>query len=153
MGLLAILAVARTNQGVGDAARKEGSTQIYEKMTAGNQTVKQSLKPAENGKILLPQIEIDIAEKYYLAAGYGKEEAKDLAVQNTKEINVLYQEAIANGYSVTDQEIRKYLQELKEQYQTAENKKDIQAFMEKSGNEQPYWDYQFEIYSRTYGAR
>ena len=83
-----------------------------------------------------------------MTSGYEEKEAEELAIQYVKEINVLYQEAIANGFTVTDEEIQEHLDQLKKQYETAENKDEIYAFMNKFENEQAYWDFQFEIFKK-----
>ncbi len=147
--LLAIPAAADGNRGVSDIEKWGDSIQKYtETVTNQDEAIMESLKPAENGKIILPQTEIDMAKDFYISAGYGEAEAERLALQYVKEINVLYQEAFSNGYTASDQEIREHLDSLKEQYQTAENKEEMQAFMDKFENEQAYWDYQFEIYKK-----
>lgn len=148
-GLLAAPAAADGNRGVSDVEKWGDSIQKYtDTVINHDKAIAESLEPAEDGKIILPQTEIDMAKDFYLSAGYGEDEAESLALQYVKEINVLYQEAISNGYTASDEEIREHLDKLKEQYQTAENKEEMQAFMDKFENEQAYWDYQFEIYKK-----
>ena len=113
-----------------------------------DETLEKSLITADDGEIILPQIEIDMAKDFYITSGYEEKEAEELAIQYVKEINALYQEAIANGYTVTDDEIQEHLDELKKQYETAENKDEIHAFMNKFDNEQAYWDFQFEMFKK-----
>lgn len=125
------------------------SVQNYvDKFGGKDEAVEKSLEMSKRGKIILPQTEIDMAKDFYLVSGYGEKEAEALALQYVKETNALYQEAVANGYTVSDQEIRDYLEEQKEQYQTADNKEEIYAFMERFESEQAYWDFQFEIYKK-----
>ena len=143
-------AAANKGNDISDVSEWGDSIQEYaEPVAEEDAAIEESLKPVAAGEeIVLPQTEIDMAKAFYLDAGYGEKEAEEAALQYVKEINVLYQEAIANGYDVTDQEIRDYLEELKQQYETAENKEEIQAFMDQFDSEEAYWDFQFEIYKK-----
>ena len=125
------------------------SIQKYaDKIDGGDKAIEKSLKPAVDGRIVLPQTEIDMAADFYLISGYGEKEAKELALEYVKEVNALYQEAIANNYTVTDQEIEEFLEEQKRQYEQAENKEEVYAFMGRFENEQEYWEFQAEIYKK-----
>lgn len=115
---------------------------------AHDNAMEESLKQAKDGRIILPQIEIDMAKDFYIISGYEEQEAERLAVQHAKEINALYQEAIANGYTASEKEIREYLEELKRQFQIADNKEEIRIFMDRFESEQAYWDFQFEVYKK-----
>lgn len=125
------------------------SIQKYaDKVDGGDKAIEKSLKPAVDGRIVLPQTEIDMAADFYLISGYGEKEAKELALEYVKEVNALYQEAIANNYTVTDQEIEDFLEEQKQQYEQAENKEEVYVFMDRFENEQAYWEFQAEIYKK-----
>ncbi len=114
-----------------------------------NTAVLKSLKKVEeNNKVILPQIEIEQAKAFYVVAGYEEKEALDLAVSYVKDINTLYQEAIKNGYSVTEEEILKHLEELKEEFQIAENKEEIFGFINSFESEEEYWAFQFEMFKK-----
>lgn len=127
----------------------ESIQKYVDKIDEGDKAMQESLKPVEDGKIILPQIEIDMAKEFYMISGYEEMEAESLAIQYTKEINALYQEALANGYAVSDQEIQEYLEELKKLYQEAENKEEVYSFMDRFESEQAYWDFQFEVYKKN----
>ncbi len=118
------------------------------KVDGADEAIEKSLKPAADGRIVLPQAEIDMAEDFYLISGYREKEAKELALQYVKEINALYQEAIANGYTASDQEVEEFLKEQKRQYEQAENKEEVYAFMDRFESEQAYWEFQSEVYKK-----
>ncbi len=134
--------------GVSDSVKIESwgnAVQKYVDNPMGeNDTVKQSLAPADN-VIILPQIEIDQAKDFYISAGYSDAEAQEAAIAYVKEINTLYQEAIKHGYAVTDDEISAHIEQMKVDFQTAENKDEIYDFINSFENEEAYWDFQFEM--------
>lgn len=147
--LLGIPAYADCNNDISDVDKWGNTIQGYaDAIVSHDESIEESLRMPEGKEIVLPQIEIDMAKDFYISSGYEEKKAEKLAVQYVKEINVLYQEAIANGFTVSDQEIQEQLEQLKNQYQTAENKEEIHAFIEKFENEQAYWDFQFEMYKK-----
>lgn len=147
--LLGVLVYADCNDDMSAVDEWGNSIQGYVDAIAGHDdSMEESLKMAKGKEIILPQIEIDMAKDFYISSGYEEKEAEKYAVQYVKEINVLYQEAIANGFTVSDQEIREQLEQSKVQYQTAENKEELQTFIDKFENEQAYWDFQFEMYKK-----
>ncbi len=93
--------------------------------------------------------EVQQATDFYILSGMSSEEAKETAINYVKEREALYQEAIRNGYSVTDDEVLAYLEELKETINTADNKEDAYAVMNSFGSEQEYWDYEFTVYQKN----
>lgn len=147
--LLGISAYADCNHDISDVDEWGNSIQGYVDTIIGHdEAIEESLSMPEGKEIILPQAEIDMAEDFYISSGCGEEEAEKLAVKYVKEINALYQEAVANGYTVSEQEIREQLEQLKSQYQTAENKEEIRTFIDKFENEQAYWDFLFEMYKK-----
>lgn len=147
--MLGIPAYADCNHDISDVDEWGNSIQGYVDTIIGHdEAIEESLSMPEGKEIILPQIEIDMAEDFYISSGCEEKEAERLAVQYVKEINVLYQEAVANGFTVSNQEIQEHLEQLKSQYQTAENKEEIRAFIDKFENEQAYWDFQFEMYKK-----
>lgn len=125
------------------------SIQKYvDKVGGADEAIEKSLKPAADGRIVLPQAEIDMATDFYLISGYREKEAKELALQYVKEVNALYQEAIANGYTASDQEVEEFLKVQKRQYEQAENKEEVYAFMDRFESEQSYWEFQSEVYKK-----
>ena len=72
-------------------------------------SMSKSLELCENNTIVLPQKEINMAKDFYVSAGSDKKDAEGLAVEYVKEVNSLYQEAIKNGYTASDEEIKEHL--------------------------------------------
>ena len=61
----------------------------------------------------------------------------------------LYQQAIEAGYTVTDQEVYDYLEEVKGNLSNqSENKEDAMAIIEQFDSEEDYWNYEFEVYKK-----
>ena len=109
LGVIWIMTVASTKAEISSFDKIENwgnSVQKYVVNPIGeNSAVVESLKPVKDNKIILPEIEINQAKDFYIAAGDEEKGASDLAVKYVKDINTLYQEAIKNGYNVTDDEI------------------------------------------------
>lgn len=82
---------------------------------------------------------------FYTNEGYSEEEAFAAAQKDAEERNALYVEAMKNGYSVTDDEVYEWLDELRailEEDTTGV----YQSAMEGFESEEAYWDYEFEVY-------
>ena len=62
------------------------------------------------------------------------------------ERDATYQKAISEGYSVTDEEVWAYLDELKEIINGATNKDEAQALINQFDSEEEYWQHEFEVY-------
>ena len=72
-------------------------------------------------------------------------EAYEAARKDAEERNALYVEAIKNGYTVTDEEICAWLDELRTNLE-ADTTGVYQAAMEGFDSEEAYWDYEYEVY-------
>ena len=57
-----------------------------------------------------------------------------------------YQRAIAAGYSVSDDEINDYLDDLKVTINDSINSEEAQALISQFGSEEGYWQHKFEVY-------
>lgn len=101
----------------------------------------------KNGKVL--QKEIDQAKRFYILSGVNESDAEETAKDYMLKREALYQAAIKNGYTVTDEEIQSYLDELKEFAKTADNKEDMQSVINQFDSEQAYWEYEFEVYKKN----
>lgn len=101
----------------------------------------------KNGVVLVSDIKQ--AKEFYLLSGMNEEEAEQEAVDYAYKREALYQSAIANGYSVTDEEIWDYLNELKEFVKTAGNKEEAEAVMKQFPSEDAYWNFQFTVYQKN----
>ena len=65
--------------------------------------------------------EIKEATEFYVLAGYDRVEAKEKAIQYMLKRDATYQKAISEGYTVTDDEIYAYLDQLKTTINEATN--------------------------------
>ena len=83
--------------------------------------------------------------KLYLLEGETEENAKNLATKEAEEYEALYSNAIANGYTVSEEEINRYLENLTQTIQEAKNKEIVTAIIEAFPSEQEYWNYQRTI--------
>ena len=81
-------------------------------------------------------------------SGLKEENAIKEAVKLTMEREALYEEAVAEGFNVTDDEIKAYLEELKGTMDKAENKVQVDAIIKGFGSEEKYWDFEFGIYKK-----
>ena len=81
-------------------------------------------------------------------SGLKEENAIKEAVKLTMEREALYEEAVAEGFNVTDDEIKAYLEELKGMMDKADNKDQVDAIIKGFGSEDKYWDFEFIIYKK-----
>ena len=92
--------------------------------------------------------EVEQAMMFYTTFGMNQEDARKQAVLYVEEREALYQQAIEAGYTVTDQEVYDYLEELKQFINQSENKEDAMAIIEQFDSEEDYWNYEFEVYKK-----
>lgn len=97
---------------------------------------------------IITNSEIEQAKDFYIISGLGEEEATTKSIEYVTEREALYQAAIQNGYSVTDEEVLAYLEELKEIINEADNKEDAMEVISQFDSEQDYWDYEFSVYQK-----
>lgn len=93
--------------------------------------------------------EIEQCMQFYMLSGMNEEEAMAQAEDYMLKREALYQEAIKQGYIVTDEEIWEYIDELKEFAEQADNKGEIQSIMNQFESEEAYWEYEFEVYKKN----
>ena len=86
------------------------------------------------------------ATEFYMLAGYTESTAREKAIKYMLERDATYQKAISEGYSVTDEEVWAYLDELKEIINGATNKDEAQALINQFDSEEEYWQHEFEVY-------
>lgn len=65
-----------------------------------------------------------------------------------EEQNALYVEAVKNGFDVTDEEVKAYIEELKESIENSENKDEVMGVINAFDSEEAYWEYEFEVYKK-----
>lgn len=93
--------------------------------------------------------DVDQAVEFYILSGLDEQNAKEEAVKYTFQREALYQAAIENGYSVTDEEVWEYLEELKDTINHADNKEDIITIMSQFETENDYWNFEFSVYQKN----
>ena len=81
-------------------------------------------------------------------SGLKEENAIKEAVKLSMEREALYEEAVTEGFNVTDDEIKDYFEELKGTMDKAENKVQVDAIIKGFGSEEKYWDFEFGIYKK-----
>ena len=81
-------------------------------------------------------------------SGLKEENAIKEAVKLSMEREALYEEAVTEGFNVTDNEIKDYFEELKGTMDKAENKVQVDAIIKGFGSEEKYWDFEFGIYKK-----
>lgn len=81
-------------------------------------------------------------------SGLKEENAIKEAVKLSMEREALYEEAVTEGFNVTDDEIKAYLEELKGMMDKADNKAQVEAIIKGFGSEEKYWDFEFSIYKK-----
>ena len=90
--------------------------------------------------------DIEQATEFYILAGYEQSDAEDKAVEYMLRRDATYQRAIAAGYSVSDDEINDYLDDLKVTINDSINSEEAQALISQFGSEEGYWQHEFEVY-------
>ena len=81
-------------------------------------------------------------------SGLKEENAIKEAVKLSMEREALYEEAVTEGFNVTDGEIKDYFEELKGTMDKADNKAQVDAIIKGFGSEEKYWDFEFGIYKK-----
>ena len=111
-----------------------------------NRDVKESDIYMKGKSASVTEADIKQGTDFYVLSGMDEEAAREEAIKYMMKREALYAEAVRNGYSVTDDEVRAYLEELKQTIASADNKEDVEAVIEGFGSEDEYWEYEFNIY-------
>lgn len=98
---------------------------------------------------VITESELQQAIEFYKLTGMSDKESEETAVLYLKKREALYREAVKNGFTVTDQEVRDYLEELKRTLYESDNKEDVFAVIEGFGSEEEYWNYEFSVYRKN----
>ncbi len=114
--------------------------------TAAEETLVQGNEAA------VSESDVDMGTQFYQAAGFTKEDAREQSVEYFKEYEAMYAEAIAKGYSVTDEEIEDYLEEMKASiFSDTTDETTQEQYREMFGqfdSEEDYWNYEKEVYRK-----
>lgn len=109
---------------------------------------KESKIYAKGNSATITNDDVQQATDFYILSGMDSGEAREKAINYIMEREALYEEAIRNGFTVTDAEVRDYLKELKKTINNADNKEDVYAVIDAYGSEKEYWDYEFTVYQK-----
>lgn len=93
--------------------------------------------------------EIEQAAAYYQLGGMNEKEAYEEAADYARKREALYQEALKNGYQVTDQEVWDYLEQFKEELHEYQNSGMVDTIMGQFDSEEDYWNYEFTVYQKN----
>ncbi|MBO5372998.1 MAG: hypothetical protein J6A75_09810 [Lachnospiraceae bacterium] len=94
--------------------------------------------------ILITNAEVEQYEEYYDLGDSAN--PKQDAIDYAQERNALYAAAIENGFTVTDEEIYAYLDELKTLLKQEENKEMYENAISGFESEEAYWEFEYEVY-------
>ena len=95
---------------------------------------------------IITKKDIEQATEFYILAEYDKNTAREKAIDYMLKRDATYQKAISEGYTVTDDELWAYLEELKNIINEAVNKEEAQALINQFDSEEEYWQHEFEVY-------
>lgn len=98
--------------------------------------------------ISIPMKEYEQVKSFYKLKGEDDEQAAKDADKEIKQYNALYAAAVKNGYSVTDEQVQAYLEDMKMQLETVDNREDIQDVIDQFDSEDDYWAYEFTVYQK-----
>ena len=65
------------------------------------------------------------------------------------EYEAMYNKAIQSGFQVTDNEVKSYIEELKNEVEKATNRDEVLAVINQFESEDAYWEYEFEVYKKS----
>ena len=139
------------------AQSKEGSImsawgkilKVYsEKVYSENEEVEKPEIYMLGNSAQITEADIKQGTELFVLSGMDREQAREEAIKYAMKREALYEEAINNGYTVTDEEVRAYLEELKEAINSADNKEDALQVIKAFDSEKKYWDFEFEVYKK-----
>ena len=92
--------------------------------------------------------ELERAQLFFEQQGNDSKDAEEMAVEYMEEYNAMYAEAIANGYDVSDSELKDYIQNLKVDFENCNNSEELKKEIEQFESEEDFWKYQETIYKK-----
>ena len=113
-----------------------------------NRDVKESDIYMKGKSASVTEADIKQGTDFYVLSGMNEEVAREEAIKYMMKREALYAEAVRNGYDVTDDEVRVYLEELKQAIASADNKEDVEAVIKGFGSEDEYREYEFNVYKK-----
>ena len=127
---------------------QEWEAEKWGQILAENAAKVQNLSETEDKDAIL-KLDIEQTKAFYTFTGLSEEAAQEKAVAYVQEREALYQEAIEHGYTVTDEEVWEYLEQLKDTIADAENGEEAQLIMDQFDSEEDYWNYEFYVYQKN----
>ena len=118
------------------------------KVYSENEEVEKTEIYMQGNSAQITEADIKQGTELFVLSGMDREQAKEEAIKYAMKREALYEEAINNGYTVTDEEVRAYLEELKEVINSADNKEDALQVIKAFDSEKKYWDFEFEVYKK-----
>ena len=92
--------------------------------------------------------EYEQVKSFYKLKGEDDGQAAKDADKEIKQYNALYAAAVKNGYSVTDEQVQAYIEDMKLQLESVDNSEDIQDVIDQFDSEDDYWAYEFAVYQK-----
>ena len=92
--------------------------------------------------------EYEQVRSFYQLKGEDDGQAAQDADKEIKQYNALYAAAVKNGYSVTDEQVQTYIEDMKVQLESVDNSEDIQDVIDQFDSEDDYWAYEFTVYQK-----
>lgn len=92
--------------------------------------------------------EYEQVRSFYQLKGEDDGQAAQDADKEIKQYNALYAAAVKNGYSVTDEQVQAYIEDMKLQLESVDNSEDIQDVIDQFDSEDDYWAYEFTVYQK-----
>lgn len=92
--------------------------------------------------------EYEQVKSFYQLKGEDDEQAAKDADKEIKQYNALYAAAVENGYTVTDEQVQAYIEDMRVQLESVDNSEDIQDVIDQFDSEDDYWAYEFTVYQK-----
>lgn len=131
--------------------KKVADEQKYKTSLVGNYSANkvEGDEVSQVGKdILITDSELNQMSDFYVLQGKSRQEADKTAKEYAQEYNALYVEAVKNGFDATDEEVKTYVDSLKEELNKPENKEQLNSVLKGFGSEDEYWDYEYTVYQK-----
>ena len=133
--------------------KKVADEQKYKTSLVGNYSANkvEGDEVSQVGKdILITDSELNQMSDFYVLQGKSRQEADKIAKEYAQEYNALYVEAVKNGFDATDEEVKTYVDSLKEELNKPENKEQLNSVIKGFGSDYEYMVYQKQLPIQKY---
>lgn len=107
---------------------------------------------AQGKNAIISVKEMEQAIYFFEMQGNSEEDAKILAYEYMKKSEALYADALLKGYSVTEEEVKKHVDELRsfmeDDILDEDSKNQIESVIAGFGDEEEYWKYEEQVYQK-----